>query len=293
MDARQIQQIRRFHRVVTQRAGVLQDDYLERGRPLGEARLIFEIGTQGAEVGELRRRLGLDSGYASRLLRSLEAQGLAAVERAPDDGRRRCVRLTPAGLAELSAYDRRSDALARSLLEALEPGERARLVAAMAEVERLVRAAALEVRAEPPDGADVRRCLQAYFDELAARFEGGFTADAQDLASDAQMRPPSGVFLVARLDGRAVGCGGLKWVGPDTAEIKRVWTDPAARRMGVARKLLAALEAEARRAGATTIRLDTNRVLHEAKALYLSLGYREVEPFNDEPVAHHWFAKDL
>ena len=70
MDARQIQQVRRFHRVVTQRAGVLHDDYLKRGRPLGEARLIFEIGTAGAEVAELRRRLGLDSGYASRLLRA-------------------------------------------------------------------------------------------------------------------------------------------------------------------------------------------------------------------------------
>jgi GNAT superfamily N-acetyltransferase len=107
------------------------------------------------------------------------------------------------------------------------------------------------------------------------------------------MRPPSGVFLVARLDGRAVGCGGLKRVAPDLAEIKRLWTDPAARRMGVARKILAALENEARRAGAKTVRLDTNRVLHEAKALYFSLGYREVAPFNDEPVAHHWFAKDL
>jgi GNAT superfamily N-acetyltransferase len=155
------------------------------------------------------------------------------------------------------------------------------------------RAYAVEVRAEPPDGADARRCLKAYFDELAARFEGGFAADAQDLASDAQMRPPSGLFLVARIDGRAVGCGGLKRVGPETAEIKRLWTDPAARRMGVARQLLAALEAEARRIGAKTVRLDTNRALHEAKALYLRLGYREVAPFNDAPVAHHWFAKDL
>lgn len=293
MDARHIDQIRRFHRVVTQRAGVLQDDYLKRGRPLGEARLIFEIGTEGAEVGELRARLSLDSGYASRLLRSLTTQGLAVVERAPGDARRRRVRLTPPGLDELCAYDSRSDALARSLLEPLEPKDRERLVAAMAEVERLVRAAAVEVGAEPADGADARRCLQAYFDELAARFEGGFEPDAHELTSDGQMRPPSGVFLVARLDGRAVGCGGLKLVGPDIAEIKRVWTDPAARRIGVGRRLLAALEAQARQMGAETVRLDTNRALHEAKALYLSLGYREVAPFNDAPVAHHWFAKAL
>jgi GNAT superfamily N-acetyltransferase len=151
----------------------------------------------------------------------------------------------------------------------------------------------VDVRAEPPDSADGRRCLKAYFDELAARFEGGFTADADERASDAQMRPPAGLFVIARLDGRAVGCGGIRWVTPDVAEIKRVWTDPAARRMGVARKILAALETEARRAGVRTVRLDTNRVLHEAKALYQSLGYAEVAPFNDAPVAHHWFAKDL
>ena len=79
MDERQIQQVRRFNRAVTQRTGALEDSYLRLGRPLGEARIIYETGRDGADVSLLRTRLGLDSGYLSRLLRSLEAQGLVRV----------------------------------------------------------------------------------------------------------------------------------------------------------------------------------------------------------------------
>ncbi len=77
MDERQIEQVRRFNRVVTQHVGALEDSYLQRGRPLGQARLLHEIGSTGIDVRSLRERLKLDSGYLSRLLRSLEAQGLA------------------------------------------------------------------------------------------------------------------------------------------------------------------------------------------------------------------------
>jgi GNAT superfamily N-acetyltransferase len=201
--------------------------------------------------------------------------------------------LTAKGLEELAAYDRRSDALAGSLLARLAPAERERLVGAMAEVERLVRSASIEITPEPPDDAEARLCLDAYYRELAERFEDGFVVSAGDLASDALMAPPTGVFLVARLDGRPVGCGGLKRVDGSTSEVKRPWTDPSARRLGVARAILAGLEAEARRAGAVALRLDTNRVLIEAKALYARLGWREIERFNEESCAHHWFGKAI
>jgi DNA-binding MarR family transcriptional regulator/GNAT superfamily N-acetyltransferase len=293
MDADQIRQVRRFNRLVTQRAGALEDDYLNRGRPLGEARLVYEIGADGAEVATLRRRLGLDSGYASRLLGSLQAQGLVAMERSGDDGRRRRAVLTAKGLEELAAYDRRSDALARTLLARLDEAQRARLAAAMAEVERLVQAASIEIRPEPPDSADAQACLRAYFQELDARFEGGFETDAHDHVSDASMAPPTGLFVVAWLEGRPVGCGGLRRLEGGIGEVKRLWTDRSVRRMGVARAILDALEAEARRAGARRLRLDTNRVLHEAQALYAKLGWRPIERFNDDPVAHHWFGKEI
>jgi DNA-binding MarR family transcriptional regulator len=100
MDGNRLQSVRRFNRLVTQRVGALEVDYLQRGRPLAEARLIFEISADGADVRALRSKLGLDSGYLSRLLRSLKTQGLIAVTKGDDDGRRRHVSLTRTGTAE-------------------------------------------------------------------------------------------------------------------------------------------------------------------------------------------------
>jgi len=293
MDAQQIQQVRRFNRVVTQRVGALEDSYLRRGRPLGEARLIFETGVQGAEVRVLRARLGLDSGYLSRLLRSLEAQGLIEVGRQPDDGRVRHVRLTPQGQAECASYDGLSDELAASMLTPLGAAQRQRLVAAMAEVERLLRAAAVEVRLESPDSANARWCLGEYFRELATRFETGFDPGKSNPARDEDMTPPAGCFVLARLDGSPVGCGALKRTQPAMGEIKRMWTAPSARGLGVARRVLQLLESQAREFGLRRLRLETNRTLKEAQGLYRQEGYQEVAPFNDEPYAHHWFEKTL
>jgi len=80
MDAQQVRRVRSFNRVVSQRIGALKDRFLDRDRPLGEARLLYEIGRAGAEVRDLRARLELDSGYVSRLLRSLERQRLVRAQ---------------------------------------------------------------------------------------------------------------------------------------------------------------------------------------------------------------------
>src|SRR5919106_1274166 len=151
MDNSQIAQIRSFSRAVTRRVGALDDSYLRRGRPLGEARLLFEIGPEGAGLGELRSRLGLDSGYLSRILRSLEAQGLVAVDKLDGDGRSRRAILTEKGRAEHAAYDALSDDLANSILEPLSVSARGRLTAAMAEVERLFAATSITVGEEAAD----------------------------------------------------------------------------------------------------------------------------------------------
>jgi DNA-binding MarR family transcriptional regulator/GNAT superfamily N-acetyltransferase len=293
MDESQLQSVRRFNRLVTQRVGALEVDYLRRGRPLAEARLIFEIGADGVDVRALRCKLGLDSGYLSRLLQSLKTQGLIAVTKGDDDGRRRHLSLTRKGNAERAAYDRLSDNLVESMLALLDASEQARLVAAMSEVERLIRAASIKVAAESPQAADARFCLSTYFHELAARFESGFDVRTGDRADVEDMTPPSGLFVIARLDGDAVGCGGFKRVDKTTGEIKRVWTAPSARGIGVARRMLRTLEAAAQDRGLKTLRLDTNRALTEAHALYRSEGYREVARFNDNPYAHHWFEKRL
>ncbi len=201
--------------------------------------------------------------------------------------------LTRKGSAERAAYDRLSDNLAASMLAPLDAAERNRLLNAMGEVERLIRAASIEVGAESPDSADARRCLDAYFQELEARFESGFDASADHSAPAGAMTPPSGLFVIARLDGEAVGCGGFKRVGKTTGEIKRVWTAPSARGLGIARRVVRTLEAAAREAGLKTLRLDTNRALTEAHALYRKEGYREIARFDDNPYADHWFEKRL
>jgi DNA-binding MarR family transcriptional regulator len=92
----QVELVRDFNRYYTRRLGVLSDRYLGQDRTLGEARLLFEIGAT-ADVRDLRIRLGLDSGYLSRLLRSLERQRLVRVHAHPSDGRARVAELTPAG----------------------------------------------------------------------------------------------------------------------------------------------------------------------------------------------------
>lgn len=294
MDPNNIDQVRRFNRLVTKRIGVLEDSYLSRGRPLGEARVLFEIGLSG-ETGlqALRQRLGLDSGYLSRLMRSLEGQGAIELSRDGADARARLARLTPKGEAEFAAYDRLSDQLASGLLEPLNPSQRTRLVAAMAEVERLLRASSVTVEPEPAAGADARWCLGEYYAELARRFDAGFDPSAGNNFDPAETTPPKGWFLIARLDGEPVGCGALKRLDAATGEIKRVWTSPAVRGMGVASRIMDRLEEIAAEAGFARVCLDTNRALTEAHTLYRKRGYGEIAAYNDNPYADHWFGKAI
>ena len=291
MDADQLRRVRRFNRTVTQRVGALNDRFLDRRRPLGEARLLFEIGGDGGEVRALRARLELDSGYVSRLLRSLEQQGLVKAHAAAADGRVRRVKLTAKGRREVAELDRRSDTFARSVLAPLSQAQQGRLVAAMTEVERLMRASAVQIKAEAADSADARRCIGAYFRELAGRFDAGFDPARSISAGVDELTPPAGVFVIARLGGRPIGCGALKVKAGRIGEVKRMWVDAEARGLGVGRRLLETLEKAARKFRLETLRLETNRSLVEAQALYRRSGYREVAPFNDEPYAHHWFEK--
>ena len=285
--------IRLFNRTVTERIGALEESFLGRGRPLGASRLLWEIGDDGADLHELRDRLGLDSGYASRLVRRLEDEGLIIAEAHPTDRRRRRLRVTAAGAAELQELDRLSDLAAIALLDKVPPGNRERLLAAIAEVERSLRATLVEIAVEDPRHPDAERSFARYAHELDARFAGGFDAAASISANPEELTPPAGYCVVARLRGRPIGCGALKLHGAAPAELKRMWVDPSARGLGVGRRLLESLEALARENGAKVLHLETNRALREAIELYRGAGFVEVAPFNDEPYAHHWFEKKL
>ena len=289
-----VAQVRRFNRTVTQRVGALSDRFLSRSRPLATSRLLWEIGTEGGEVVMLRARLGVDSGQMSRMLRTLEGDGLVTVTPSDADGRVRIARLTGKGVAERAILDDRSDELAASILDPLDERERAELVGAMRTVERLIATSLVEIRPVDPEEPDAQRCLRAYVGELNRRApERGFDPSRGSTAEPHEVRPPHGAFVVVYLRGEPIGCGAVKHHPGEVTDIKRMWLAESARGLGLGRRLLEHLEGLALRHGSREVRLETGDVLGEAIALYRSSGYLEVEPFNDEPFADRWFAKPI
>jgi GNAT superfamily N-acetyltransferase len=153
----------------------------------------------------------------------------------------------------------------------------------------------LLITPEPPDSTLAAALLDRYFRELAARFPGGpgVFEPARIAVSPTEFTPPHGVFLIARLDGQAVGCGAVRTLDADVAEIKRMWVDSGVRGLGIGRRLLAALEGAAAELACRTVRLDTAAYLTEALPLYVSAGYAEIPAYNDNPYSAHWLEKRL
>ena len=287
-----IAQVRSFNRTVTQRVGALDSHFLGRARSLGASRLLFEVGARGCDVRELRARLDLDSGYMSRLLRGLERERLIRTGPSARDARVRVVTLTRAGRRELAVLNRLSDQVARSVLDALSETQRAALVTAMGSVERLFNASAVHLEVVNPRTHGAQFCLEHYFAELAVRFDAGFDPTRGISATTDELTPPRGYFVLATLHGEPVGCGALK-CHRAFGEVKRMWVAQSSRGLGIGRRILERLEALAGRRRIPVLRLETNKSLKEAQALYRACGYREVKAFNDEPYAHHWFEKRL
>jgi DNA-binding MarR family transcriptional regulator len=285
--------LRRFNRSYTQRIGALEDSFLGLGLPLGAARLLFEIGHGPVTVAELRGRLGLDSGYVSRLLRRLEQRALVELRADPGDRRRRTVRLTTEGQATWARLDQRSEELARRLVEPLTERQRRRLADALATADLLVRAATVSLDLVDPAAPAATTAVAAYVAELDRRFPTGFDPGDASTADPAAMRAPRGAFVVASSDGAAVACGGVQTIGDRLGEVKRMWVHPDWRGAGLGSRLLRRLEDEARALGHRTVRLDTNGTLTEAIAMYDRAGYRRIERYNDNPYAQAWFEKPL
>src|ERR1700751_1179497 len=193
--------VRRFNRSYTQRIGVLEDSFLGMGMPLGPARLLFEIGTAPAvaqaplTTQALRERLGLDSGYLSRLLRRLEGDGLVSVTPDPSDRRRRQVTLTHMGQQRWQELDRRSDDQARLIVDPLTQRQRERLARALAEADLLVRAATVRFELVDPASPVARDVVGRYFAEIGRRF--GFDPSGETGKDTKMLVPPTGGFAVA------------------------------------------------------------------------------------------------
>jgi DNA-binding MarR family transcriptional regulator/GNAT superfamily N-acetyltransferase len=293
--------LRHFNRTYTQRIGALQESFLGLGLPLASARLLWEIGPEGAVVLALRERLELDSGYLSRLLRDLQRRGLLHVEHDSTDRRRRRASLTPRGRQTFRRLEDRSEALARELLEPLSDRQQQRLAAALGTAELLVRAATVQISEVELESPLLSAAVDRYFAELDRRFPGGFDAEQARTADAAQA--VDGRFVVAVSEGRSVGCGALHPLDPPTSslatstprlgEIKRMWIDPDWRGVGLGSRLLRHLEGLAARVGYEVVRLDTNRTLSEAIELYRRSGYRSIERYNTNPYAQAWFEKEV
>ncbi|MDF1488952.1 bifunctional helix-turn-helix transcriptional regulator/GNAT family N-acetyltransferase [Tessaracoccus caeni] len=279
---------RRFNRSWSQRVGLLEASHLGTGRPLNQSRLLFEIAQfdTGASVLELRERLGLDSGYLSRMLAQLTAEGVVEVAEDPEDRRRRAVRLTDQGRAAVREIDECSEKLVERVVDPLTPGQRRRLEEALATADLLIRAATLEIREISPDGAIAREALVRYFDELNQRFPSGFDAGDEPIDMAA-------VCLAAVSDGHLVAFGAYRPLVGGDAEIKRLWVNSDWRGAGIASRLMRLLEERAAADGFKRVVLDTNENLAEAIALYDRLGYERIERYNDNPYATSFHAKSL
>jgi DNA-binding MarR family transcriptional regulator/GNAT superfamily N-acetyltransferase len=287
--------VRHFNRAWTQRVGALDESFLGSGRPLGPSRLLFEIGSTpgGAVVRDLRDRLGLDSGYLSRLLRRLEDEGQVVLGQDPADARRRVAALTPAGTRSYAELEDRSDDLATHLVAPLTERQRTRLAEALATAELLVRAATVDISPVDPGSPEAQAAIATFFTEIDRRFEGGFEPGDAPVEDARTLRAPYGTFLLARSEGRTVACGGVRRLGEGVAEVKRMWVGEDWRGAGLGARMLRELEAAAARLGHDRVRLDTNGTLVEAVAMYDRAGYRRIERYNDNPYASAWFEKDL
>lgn len=283
----QIELVRDFNRFYTRRLGVLGDHYLGLDRPWGESRLLYEIGA-GADVRDLRERLGLDSGYLSRTLRSLQARELVAMRPHPDDGRVRVAELTPAGERARDDLDARARESVGDMLGQLTVAQRDRLIAAQRQVRQLLRMASVVIEAVPDDAPAARECLRRYAAELAVRFPEGY--DESALIQPGELATTGGEFLVATEDS-PVGCGAWQPLSGGVAEIRHLWISPESRGLGLGRRILQWLERGAAGQGFDTLRLGTHSSLPEAAALYRSNGYREIPPYGDSPYNQLTFEK--
>lgn len=131
-------------------------------------------------------------------------------------------------------------------------------------------------------------CQKQYFQEISLRFDQAFDPYAGEANELDMVRQ----WHVLALDGsNAIGCGSLRDLGHGYAEVKRVWTSNSTRGLGIGKSLMDWLEEKARSEKFTAIRLDTNRVLSEAQSMYRKRGYKEIDRYNDNPYADHFFEK--
>jgi DNA-binding MarR family transcriptional regulator/predicted N-acetyltransferase YhbS len=274
---------RRFNRFYTRQIGVLRRTYLDSPYSLGEMRVLYEIMHGAQTASDVGRALDLDAGYLSRILRKFEKRGLIARRPAPDDARQSHLTMTALGRRTFEPHEKRSQSVVGEMLCKLKSAEQARLVAAMAEIERLLSG---ETASKPKAGYVLREPRAGDFGWIVARhaelyrreygwkepFEG---VCAQIVAEFVNNFDPSRERCwIAEQDGENVGCIMLVKDKPDVARIRLLLVDPKARGLGLGTKLVDECLRFARKSDYKKITLWTHSVLTAARHIYEKAGFK-------------------
>ena len=298
-----IEAFRRFNRFYTKKIGVLGESLLSSPFSLVEARILFELASRAASgqavfASELRRELGLDAGYLSRILARFEKRGLLSRRKSVGDGRRQALSLEPLGLQQFRELDAASTGDAARTLAGLDAAALARLSGAMGEVESLLgggRDLSFELR--EPEPGDLGWVVSAH-GELYSR-EYGYGPEfealvARIVADFAERRDPARerAWIAARAGAR-LGSVFLVKVDEETAKLRLLLLVPEARGLGIGRRLVAECLGFARAAGYRRVTLWTNSALAAARSIYAKAGFAMVSSapdpmFADGSLAETW-----
>lgn len=289
--SRRIEAVRRFNRTYTRQVGLLQESYLRSQMPLAAVRVVYELAHRGtATASELCADLGLGSGYLSRLLRDIRAQGLVNTERSESDGRRNVLSLSEKGCDTFAMFNARSREEIGNWLGAIPESDQVRLVRAMTEMENILGAPTrpgVPYILRPHRAGDMGWVVHRH-GALYAR-EYGF-----DLRFEALVAEVVASFIrnfdasreccwIAEMEGVVVGSAFVVRMDDSTAKLRLVLVEPSARGLGIGKRLVEECARFARHCGYTKMVLWTNDVLIAARRLYQQAGYRLVaeEPHQD------------
>jgi len=287
--------VRRFSRFYTRRMGVLQEALLGSAFTLPEARIIYEIAVrERTTASDLVADLGLDAGYVSRLIKSLEERGFIARRPSETDARQYLLDLTPLGRRAFGEINQRSDQEVQKLLAPLGARDRARLVAALSTAEALL----AEERPQPQctfrdlRPGDLGWVIHRHGALYAAEYgwDGTFEALVAKVCAEfvENFDPAKERAWIAELDSRIVGSVFLVRKTDEIAKLRLLYVEPDARGHGIGRRLVEDCIAHARAVGYRRMELWTNDVLTAARKIYQAVGFKLV---HSEP--HHNFGKDL
>ncbi|HEY7288892.1 MAG TPA: helix-turn-helix domain-containing GNAT family N-acetyltransferase [Vicinamibacterales bacterium] len=281
VPAATVDAVRAFNRFYTRRIGVLGGRLLETPYSLSEMRVLYELAHRGtASAAELRRDLGLDAGYLSRIVRRFEANGIVTRAAAPDDHRRHLLTLTARGRRAFAPLENRARSEVAAMTGQLAPGDQRELTTAMKTIERLLDPKAATpppcvLRAHQPGdiGWVVHRHGELYarewgynekFEALVARV----AADFLDHFDPARER-----CWIAERDGVIVGSVFVVALSKHVAKLRMLLVEPSARGLGLGRRLVDECVRFARRAGYKKMTLWTHSELTAARRLYQDAGF--------------------